>query len=261
MAIIIFGSNGMLGKYVCKVLNKDAMIQPVTRKIVDLTDISATEEYIQKGVYPKDIIVNCAGVIPQRSNNTEDMVKVNTLFPLMLNKLPNQVIHISTDCVFSGKQMELRSELWDPDATSIYGTTKALGEPVDQTVIRTSIIGEGGGLLQWVLDNQFEKIKGYHHHFWNGITCLQLATIIKRIIDENLYWTGVRHIHSTDMASKFILLKYIEDIYDLCLEMECICPENIIPTYRILESIFDGIDWKIPSIPEQIKEQREWHEI
>ncbi len=272
--VILFGANGMLGKYVTEVLHPAHSIWEQNRKALDLTDLDATQKWLDSMLNDEDIIVNCAGVIPQRSDNIEEMVRVNTLFPMMLNKLPNRVIHISTDCVFTGKEFQLLTEGWKPDATDPYGVTKALGEPMSKTVIRTSIIGEGGGLMQWLIDvgeknsdNRF--VNGYTHHYWNGITCLQLARNIKKIIDGNLYWEGVRHMYSEDICNKFILLQYINDIYDLMVDIK---PQGN-PTsyveqsvYRVLTTHFEfdrfGPEfWGIPSIPQQIKEQKDFRNV
>jgi dTDP-4-dehydrorhamnose reductase len=262
--VVIFGASGMLGKYVKQELNKNHDIWCVNRDTLDLTD-DGVWDWLKFYIKEDDIIVNCAGVIPQKSLDKEQMVKVNTLFPLLLNKLPNKVIHISTDCVFSGREIIKHTESWPCTATTLYGQTKALGEPENKTVIRTSIIGEGGGLLQWLLDADKEMkkdVRGYNHHFWNGITCLQLARIIDRIIYENLFWRDVRHIFSKDIVTKYILLDHIKEIYDLGLDIEYYNPssDSILPTYRVLYSWEKDVPefWEIPCIAEQILEQKNW---
>src|SRR4030065_518975 len=75
-----------------------------------------------------------------------------------------RMIHISTDCVFSGRTGNYSEE--DPtDAVDLYGKTKALGEVnYPHTVtLRTSIIGRELkarlGLIEWFLSQQGE-VKG-----------------------------------------------------------------------------------------------------
>lgn len=257
--IIIFGSNGMLGRYVSKVLEQDGFsVVRVTRQDVDVSNTLAVAEWCHKNLHSNnDVIVNCAGAIPQRCNEREEMVLVNTMFPLWLDKLEQRVIHISSDCVFEGYKWERYTEVDRPTSTTDYGMTKYLGEPKSKTVIRTSIIGEKGGLLQWLLDKTpYDTVSGYTNHYWNGVTCLTLARIISRIIKENLFWNGIKHIYSPDVCTKYILLQYINEEYDLSLN---ILPKLDNPTYRILSHWWeDGIEWNIPSIPQQIKEQRDY---
>ena len=99
-----------------------------------------------------------------------------------------QVVHISTDCVFNGKKGNYNEED-DHDCLDVYGKTKSLGENPDLTIIRTSIIGEEitnkRSLVEWVKSNTSKEINGFIKHFWNGVTCLQLAKIIYKIITNS----------------------------------------------------------------------------
>ena len=168
-------------------------------------------------------------IIPQKTNNNEynKYIKINTIFPHKLQNIAKNVnaklIHITTDCVFDGKkgpynEKDIHSE------TNIYGTSKSLGEPENATIIRTSIIGEElngkKSLLEWVKSKKNGTINGYTNHFWNGITCLTLAHIIKEIIDKQMYWHGVRHIFSPNIVSKYQLCSIINEVYNLNLNIE-----------------------------------------
>ena len=63
--------------------------------------------------------------------------------------------------------------------------SKSLGELCKPTIIRISIIGEEvnnkRSLLEWVKSNSGKEINGYENHYWNGVTCLQLAKIVNEI--------------------------------------------------------------------------------
>ena len=90
MKVIIFGSNGMLGTYVSKILtNNNINIIGLTRKDYDLSKIQIktlkkllNNFNLEKG----DIIVNCAGVIPQSSKQrklyNKLYFKINSIFQL-----------------------------------------------------------------------------------------------------------------------------------------------------------------------------------
>lgn len=220
----------MLGQYVYKVLTKDYSVVCIKRDIFDIEKDSWHKlESSLITLEKDDIVINCAGTIPQKVSLTDyrQYIRVNTLFPHKLNEISKvknaKFIHITTDCVFDG----LKGSYTENDkhtATNIYGISKSEGEPEDATIIRTSIIGEEvsgkKSLLEWVKSKKNGKINGYKNHYWNGITCLTLANFIKNIIDDNNFWKGIRHVFSPDIVSKYDLCCYINEIYDLNIDIE-----------------------------------------
>jgi dTDP-4-dehydrorhamnose reductase len=226
MKIILFGSTGMLGNYVYKVLVEKYIVLTITRKEFDIeNDLwSKLDGLLQKEYNDVQTIINCAGIIPQNCPTLDyrKYIRINTLFPHKLQELSKEYnykfIHITTDCVYDGlkgnyNETDVHSE------TGIYGVSKSLGEPEDACIIRTSIIGEEvlnkKGLLEWIISQQNKEINGYTNHMWNGVTCLSLAEIIKDIIDANKYWVGVRHIYSPNSVSKYDICVFINEIYNL----------------------------------------------
>lgn len=261
--IYIFGSTGMLGYYVLNVLNKYYNTQTFNRSDFDILNDDWSKLYeIIKNVKKSDIIINCAGAIPQKIelNNYKAYIRINTLFPHKLQEISNtykcKLIHITTDCVFDGKKGSSYNENDVHTETNIYGSSKSLGEPENATVIRTSIIGEEPynkkGLLEWVKSNKNKTIKGFSNHLWNGITCLQLAFIIYNIIENNNFWTGVKHIYSPNIVSKYDLCEYINKCYDLNINIIKSIEKNNIN--KSLTSIYNNNN-NIPNIKQQIIEQ------
>jgi len=199
-----------------------------------------------------------------------DYYLVNSIFPQILSSICQRynakMIQPTTDCVFSGKREEGRyTENDQPDETGHYGMSKSLGEPANCTVIRTSIIGREihnkQSFLEWVLSNSAKnaghevvgvrgfageislaqrresrksngkEISGWNNHYWNGITCLEYCKIIRRIIDEDLFWCGVRHVFSPTPVSKFELARMITSAFGeedriRVLNVECKTPVN-----------------------------------
>jgi dTDP-4-dehydrorhamnose reductase len=259
MKILIFGANGMLGNYVMEIV--DGIKIPITRKEYDIgkKDWVLLKDKLKQ--YNPDVVVNCAGLIPQRlstQHNTEEYFIINGLFPNILsiycNEFNIKCIHITTDCVFSGKK-GLYTEEDIHDETNPYGLSKSVGEPSNVTIIRTSIIGHEinnkKSLLEWVISQKNNKINGFSNHYWNGITCLQLSHIINKIINENMFWIGVRHIHSPNIVSKYELLNIINDTYNLNLSIN---NHTTIPSIdKSLSSIYHPM-FTIPNINTQIKE-------
>jgi dTDP-4-dehydrorhamnose reductase len=152
--------------------------------------------------------------------DTVKAIKINSIFPNMLCDFCNSkyvdLIHISTDCCFSGKKGHY-AETDVPDPTDIYGMTKVAGEPMSCSVIRTSVIGESKddkSLLEWVKAQNGKTINGFTNHLWNGVTCLQLAVAISYIIRDSSWWRGVRH-YSSETVSKFLLVHDIAMVYSV----------------------------------------------
>ena len=244
--VVIFGSTGMLGHTLTKYLKNNTNYQVIalTRKHYDVLNSDHNElVHLFKVFPPGSTVVNTIGLIPQTGNtNEDDYYKINAQFPKYLDDLCNlynhKLIHITTDCVFNGLGNGNYTEVSIKDETNIYGKSKALGEELQSaTIIRTSIIGDQlrnsnneipyKSLLEWVLSNEHNEIKGYTNHYWNGVTCLRLSEIIHIIIEKNLYWKGVSHIFS-NTVSKYTLLNYIKDVYNLNIKIiPHECPQKI----------------------------------
>ena len=243
--IIIFGSTGMLGRYVTRYLTEqyqgtETLVIPLDRSKYNILTQSFQEldellnTYItisSQGTYT--CIINCAGLIPQRltqsyNKHKADYYLVNSIFPQMLDQLANKysarLIHITTDCVYHGiikSYPATYTEMDPPDEQDNYGHSKLLGENLSNnaTIIRTSIIGDeltptGVSFLSWV-KNSAGIISGWDNHYWNGITCYQLAVIIWQTIQRNLFWPGIRHIYSPEIVSKYQLALIIKEVYKL----------------------------------------------
>ena len=265
MKVFLFGANGMLGNYVRSYLSQNHIqVIPLTRKDFDLEELSvlSLKKFLEeKGLGADDVIVNCAGVIPQASKDRElskrNYYKINSILPIILSMLTTNMIHVTTDCVFSGKTGSYH-EYSTHDEINDYGTSKSLGELCDGTIIRTSIIGEElankRSLLEWVISNENRTINGYSNHFWNGVTCLQLAKIIYKIINQNLYWKGIRHIYSPTSVSKYELCSMINDIYDLNIKVKEFDTEKV---DKSLSTIYE-VAFNVPELREQIKEMRDF---
>jgi dTDP-4-dehydrorhamnose reductase len=265
MKIILLGSSGMLGSYLKKYLSDKYEIVPLIRNDIDLSTCeSKIIEYFDKIVNHGDVIVNSAGVIKQRDYNIKDMILVNGVLPHILNKIKElkkcEVIHITTDCVFSGKDGGYKEES-PHDCLDDYGKSKSIGENKNNTNIRTSIIGEESynkkSLIEWVKSNSNKTINGYSNHLWNGVTCLELSIFISKIISDNLFWTGTRHIFSPKTVSKYELVNMINEIYDLNIEIKK--TETSENCFRNLNTIYDSPI--IKDLYTQIKEQKKFNFI
>ncbi|MBA7555115.1 hypothetical protein ES705_47768 [subsurface metagenome] len=147
-------------------------------------------------------------------------IYLNSYFPhqlvKILRKTGGKLIHISTDCVFSGdKGVYTENDFRDADDT--YGRSKALGEVKNDKdlTLRTSIIGPeiketGEGLFHWFM-KQKKEINGYNNVFWGGVTTLELARCIEIAIENEL--TGLYHVTNNEKISKYELLQLINKYF------------------------------------------------
>ena len=270
MKIFVLGSNGMLGRYVSSYFkSKEFDVIDITRKELDVANLRE-EELRSKLFFLKlkkgDIIINCIGMIKQRKDiNDIEFIYINSMFPrIIANVCENEkvnLIHPTTDCVFDG----LKGKYDENDlhnCTDVYGKTKSLGEPGNATVIRTSIIGDEIGqarsLVEWVKSNKDKTINGYTNHIWNGVTCLQFAKICHYIIDNNIFWKGVRHLYSPTSLTKYELTKIISDIYELNITINLFKTETMCD--RSLSSVHYA-DIYVPELIEQIQEMKDFYQI
>lgn len=166
--ILVLGASGMLGSMLWRKLPQygfdvvGTVRGESTNRIlggVDASDLSTISSAIRE-VRP-DVVVNCVGIIRQRPDGQDPLacISLNALFPHQLATLTKaanaRLIHVSTDCVFSGKATKPYTESDFADASDIYGRTKFLGEVQGPgcVTLRTSIIGHerrgGLSLLEW----------------------------------------------------------------------------------------------------------------
>lgn len=244
MRVLILGSTGMLGSTMFRYLAKQTGIDvlgtfrnPKKKNflIKYCRKISNTNFFVLKKLHFKkiekiiqntepDFVINCLGAIKQKKIKNSEMLKINSLLPKKLFKLCGlldfKLIHISTDCVFSGARGNY-DENDRADAMDIYGRSKFLGEFFGHNciTIRTSIIGHElntrHSLLEWFLGNRSKKIFGYKNAFFNGFTTLELSRIIyKYFIMKNInFKKNLVHI-SSKKISKYDLLQIIKKIYN-----------------------------------------------
>lgn len=165
------------------------------------------------------------------------------------------------NCVYNGLEGAY-NETSEHNATDLYGITKSLGEPKDATIIRTSIIGEEvnqhRSLLEWVKSNRGKEVSGFTSHTWNGITCLQFAKICKYIIDNKIFWRGVKHITSPDSITKCDLVKLISKVYNLNVKVNPHITDVVCD--RTLSSIRNDISMGIPDLETQLIEMKAFSE-
>lgn len=266
--VLVLGSTGMLGHVVTKYLKENTNYEVVnsvfrrkldkTSIICDLTDKNSVKNLIND-VKP-DVVVNCVGVLIGGSNsNPSNAIYINSFLPHFLSGLCDEIdaklIHVSTDCVFSGKKGSYK-ESDVRDAQDVYGRSKGLGEIESEQhlTLRTSIVGpeiktNGEGLLHWFL-NQTSEISGYTKAFWGGVTTYQLAKSIKLAIEKNI--VGLVNVTNGNKISKYDMLSLFNDLL-----RDGSVPINSVEGKEVDKSLVSertDIDFKVPSYDVMFKE-------
>lgn len=221
MNVLVLGSSGMAGHMIAIYLQEQGhnvtgfsrrKISFVPNVIGDAEDASFLRELVSSGRF--DTVVNCIGVINQAAEQSKGRaVYLNSYLPHFLADATvgtdTQIIHMSTDCVFSGKtggyiETSLR------DGETFYDRSKALGELEDEknVTFRNSIVGpdlspDGIGLLNWFMQKNGE-IQGYTRAMWTGLTTLQLAKIMEQAIEQRVH--GLYNMVPDHNISKYELL-------------------------------------------------------
>ena len=213
-----------------------------------------------------DVVINCTGIIKQLAAAKDPIVSltINSLFPHRLANLCRaagaRLIHISTDCVFSGRKGRYTEDDVS-DAEDLYGRSKFLGEingPGCLT-LRTSIIGRElqttNGLVEWFLSNQGGRVRGYTRAIYSGFTTLSLAEIIANVIENYPDLSGVYHV-AAEPISKYDLLCLLRDAYGVQVEIE---PYAEVQIDRSLDSsrFRAATDFTPPSWSDMIKAMAE----
>ena len=268
--ILVLGSSGMLGHVVTKyfeeksydVYNLSHRIKINERtEIMDVTNFSEFDKYLNK--LKVDVIVNCIGILNEDAeNNPDKAILLNSYLPRFLEKkymnTKVKIIQISTDCVFSGKTGNYTEDSFR-DGDSIYARTKTLGEINNNKdlTIRTSIIGpdineDGIGLFHWFM-NQKGTIYGFKNAYWTGVTTIELAKGIEKLIKNDV--AGLYHFVPNEKISKYNLLNIIAEIFNRNIT---IIPKEDYYVDKSLINTRTDCKYVIPTYREMIEEMKNW---
>ncbi|MFO7320332.1 MAG: SDR family oxidoreductase [Chloroflexota bacterium] len=258
MRILIIGATGLLGHRLFYELGRTDQVWGTVRasgvrlrnlpgvrpeQVIEGVDVLRPETVMQAVIESRpEVVINCAGLIKHRPEAEDPLlaIDVNSRFPhqlALICKLQGcRMIHISTDCVFSGKRGSY-TEADATDATDLYGRSKALGEVVNQPhclTIRTSFIGRELGtsysLVEWFL-SQSEQVKGFQKAIFSGLTTSGLARVLRDYILPKPELHGLYHV-ATEPISKYDLLLLLNEAFGKNME---IVPDDQVVIDRSLD--------------------------
>jgi dTDP-4-dehydrorhamnose reductase len=246
LKVLVLGSTGLIGRTFLRVLSekssldvygtvrsklslqyfKDISLSKIFTEI-DIEDDSKMLDIF--GNIQPDVVINCIGATKHKEDGNHPIkaIKLNALFPHRVAQLSSlfgaKFIHVSTDCVFSGKK-GFYTENDQPDADDFYGKSKALGEVLygDALTIRTSTIGHelntNYGLLNWFL-SQENRCKGFKNAVFSGLPTVALAQVVRDYILGNKDLKGLYHIAASPI-NKYDLLRLVAKVYGKKIEIE-----------------------------------------
>lgn len=239
MKILVIGASGMIGSTLLRVLSENKTLNifgtirnegiknffspEISSKLLSYVDVENFDALIKvfEDIRP-DVVINCAGLTKHKVGASDPLtaVPVNSVMPHRLASLSKLVgarlIHISTDCVFSGEKGGY-TEGDQPDARDVYGKSKALGELFDLNTVtlRTSTIGHEmltqHGLLEWFLSIKSDCL-GFRRAIFSGLPTVIFAQVIRDIVIPSTELTGLYHVAAKPI-NKYDLLKLISKVY------------------------------------------------
>lgn len=245
MRILVIGASGMIGSTVFRVLSEKKEYETFgtirnsnikqffsaldNESLIEGVNLEHDEKLVQvmEKIKP-DVVINCAGITKHMPDSDKPLLALplNTLLPHRLAELCKiveaRLIHVSTDCVFSGKKgAYIESDY--TDASDFYGKSKALGEVHEGHAItlRTSTIGHElqsqYGLLDWFLSQEI-LCNGYTRAIFSGLPTVIFSQIIRDVIIPHKELSGLYHVAAKPIA-KFELLKLIANIYGKTIDV------------------------------------------
>lgn len=246
----VFGAQGMLGQQVMQLAGERGhqtigfthqacpIESPQAVAALFGTTLSAATHEIPNFCLP-DVIINCAGVIPNRPAPPSYMAAVNGVGPYNLAELAGKfdarLVQMSTDCVFSGRTRPHPCASDDyVDPIDVYGRSKLLGEvrAPHVTVVRGSFIGMGEhGLLNWLL-HESGIIDAWKDAYWNGTSVKRMAGHLLDIALDPATAGKLLHVAARAAVSKAALVQRFVEALDLPVSLAFVDKPRI---WRVLE--------------------------
>jgi|ERR1035437_1191585 dTDP-4-dehydrorhamnose reductase len=271
MKFLILGAGGMAGHTIAIYLKENGHdviglalnhLTFCSTIVGDARDTELLTSSIINGRF--DAVINCIGILNQFAETNVGMaVYLNSYLPHLLAEITGdmstQVIHMSTDCVFSGKKGNY-TEYDFPDGEKIYDRTKALGELCDNknVTFRNSIVGpdinaNGIGLLNWFMKEN-GPVKGFKSSIWTGLTTLQLAKAMEQVAIEKAH--GLYNMVYTEPITKYDLLilfnKYLRDS-----KITIIPYDDVVVNKSLKRTNFD-FNFLVPDYEKMVSELADW---
>lgn len=271
MNFFILGCNGMAGHIISLYLKEQGhsvlgFARSKSKYVESIVGDALDTELLTKIIVENkfDAVVNCIGMLNQFAEQDKASASfLNSYLPHFLAKITantaTKIIHISTDCVFSGKQGSYTEDAFC-DGETFYDRSKALGELVDfkNLTLRNSIVGpdispKGIGLLNWFMQQNGE-VNGFTKSIWTGQTTLQLAKTIEKASLEKAF--GLYNAVPDHSISKYELVTLF-DHYLRADALKINPVEGILADKSLIRTKYE-FDYIIPNYEIMVAELADW---
>ena len=272
--LLVIGVKGMAGHMLYNYFNAKQSfdVYGLARNIkanpklfdVDVSDTEQLRMLFAENEF--DYVVNCIGILNKDAeDHPSKAIWFNSYFPHYLEEITKEtqtkIVHISTDCVFSGKEGHY-TENDIKSGIGFYTQSKALGELTNtkDVTIRTSIIGpelnrNGIGLFHWFMSQPDDaQLKGFTNAFWSGLTTLELAKVVVAILDQNI--TGLIQVAPSSRIDKYTLLSLFNSVYRN--STVAIVPDESYYVDKSLVSIRTDFEYQVPHYQNMLESQQQW---
>jgi dTDP-4-dehydrorhamnose reductase len=284
MRVLVLGASGMLGNAILRLLSErhdwvvygtvrvhNSALQELAPRAQILDGINADQPDSLISAFKSSrpqIVINCIGIVKQLAGAQDPLeaIPINSLLPHRLTQLCElmraRLVHISTDCVFSGIQGNYRESDF-PDANDLYGRSKLIGEVTcaHAITLRTSIIGpelhRSHGLIGWLLSQQGE-INGHINAIFSGLPSCELARAIRDFVIPNKDLSGIYNV-AAEPISKYDLLRLVTKEYGKVLQIN---PDKKVKINRSLDGTLfrEATGYIAPSWPQLIAQMRSFEQ-
>jgi len=273
--ILVLGAMGMAGHVIKTYLEETGALDVwgIARGDVsgnnminmDVSDVVSLENLLTTDSF--EVVINCIGILNKDAeDNPHKAIWYNSYLPHLLENWGKvyhfRLIHISTDCVFSGKGNGSYTEDSAKDGIGFYAQSKALGEVINEKdiTIRTSIVGPAlkqarTGLFHWFMQLQpGTSVKGFSRAFWSGVTTMELAKAVFQSIKQEL--TGLYQLTNNEKISKFDLISlFNEQFRQGSVNIEANSDYSV---DKSLLNTRTDFNFTVPSYKDMVKDMYDW---
>jgi dTDP-4-dehydrorhamnose reductase len=287
MRILILGGDGMLGHQLLRHFEQRYETRVTLRQNLSCyaryslfhagnsyadVDVRSTDRLIEVlSDFRPQAVVNAVGIVKHRAEAKEAIpsLEINALVPhrltLACRMLDARLVHMSTDCVFSGNRGAYTEDDIS-DATDLYGRSKYLGEISDECCItlRTSIIGlelaRRASLIEWYLA-QRGTIRGFNRAIFTGLSTAEMARVIERVLTQYPDLSGVWQVASTPISKYALLARLTQKLGRTDLSIECdetfICDRSLDGSHFNQRAAYAPPSWDamLDELVQQIRER------
>lgn len=280
MRVLILGAGGLLGHMLIRVCQAEHDVfgtsrsqfsssNPLARFLPEQNWVGSidvlTDGSIDRAIRKTEpsVVVNCIGVTKQRPSSADQQLSttLNSKLPFEISSICEEgkirLVHLSTDCVFSGSTgMYLDST--PPDPTDVYGSTKAAGELNNDhdLTIRTSFVGRElqspTNLFEWIIGQRGESVRGFTNATYSGFTTEAISKIISQVITNHQSLHGLYNVAS-EPITKYELICQLNAAMNLGIDA---IPDGSFYCDRSLDGtrFKDKTGIPIPTWPEMIED-------